>query len=162
MNFSPPSAATFFPTSSPLSSSSSTSGATPNSGGKATTQQQQQQQSNNNQQSSSSSSSTSQANQQPPQPLQAQQSSSALLLTTKTPPCTIYKISLDFLLQSNMAKVEKFNQLCENSMRTIQREISDFSSQFIFTEPNEIMPKQYSFYQKIISSNVITINIVSG
>lgn len=52
-----------------------------------------------------------------------------------------------------MKNNEKFNQLCENSTRTIQRELSNYSSQFIFTDQND-MPKQYSIYQKIISSNV--------
>lgn len=68
-------------------------------------------------------------------------------------PSSIYKINLDFLDQSNLKNNEKFNQLCENSKRTIQREISNFSSQFIFTD-QEDMPRQYSIYQKIISSNV--------
>ncbi|RNA22577.1 GTPase-activating Rap Ran-GAP domain 3 [Brachionus plicatilis] len=68
------------------------------------------------------------------------------------PPCSIYKINLDFLDHSNIRAKEKFNQLCENSTRTIQREINNCSSQFIFTDQDE-MPKQYSIYQKIISSN---------
>lgn len=80
-------------------------------------------------------------------------SSSNLKLTAK-PPCAIYKINLDFLTQSAVKSAEKFNQLCENSSRTIKREISNFTSQFIFTD-QEDMPKQYSIYQKIISSNVI-------
>ena len=47
-----------------------------------------------------------------------------------------------------------FNQLCENSTRTIQRDKSNFSSQFVFNDGE--MPKQYSVYQRIINtSNVI-------
>lgn len=72
--------------------------------------------------------------------------------STSKPPCSIYKINLDFLDHSKQAR-EKFNQLCENSTRTIQREINNRFSQFIFTDQDE-MPKQYSLYQKIISSNV--------
>ncbi|CAF0797732.1 unnamed protein product [Brachionus calyciflorus] len=68
-------------------------------------------------------------------------------------PFSIYKINLDFLHNSNDKTNEKFNQLCENSTRKIQREITNCSSQFIFTDKDVIMPKQYSIYQKIISSN---------
>jgi hypothetical protein len=45
------------------------------------------------------------------------------------------------------------NQLCENSMRTIQRDISNYSSQFIFNDNNDTKPNMISIYQKIISSN---------
>ena len=44
-----------------------------------------------------------------------------------------------------------FNQLCENSTRTIQRDTSNFSSQFIFNDDE--MPKQYSVYQRIINAS---------
>lgn len=70
--------------------------------------------------------------------------------------CTIYKINLDFLNQSNMKTSDKFifNQLCEDSSRTIQRDVSNLTSQFIFND-NDEMARQYSVYQRIINSNVI-------
>ena len=68
-------------------------------------------------------------------------------------PCTIYKINLNFLNKSSERQVEKFNELCENSKRTIKRDTSNYSSQFIFNDQDEIA-KKYSIYQKIISSNV--------
>jgi hypothetical protein len=71
---------------------------------------------------------------------------------TKTP-CTIYNLNLDFLVQSNVKHSEKFNQLIENSTRTIKRDLSNFSSQFLFTNDEE-KNKQYTIYQRIISSNV--------
>jgi hypothetical protein len=75
-------------------------------------------------------------------------------------PCTIYKISLDFLNQSNMKTNDKFmfNQLCENSSRTIQRDVSNIASQFLFNDDE--LSKQYSVYQKIINSNVIIFSIL--
>ena len=80
--------------------------------------------------------------------------SSSQSLQQAKPPSSIYKISLDFLTQMGQKSNEKFrHQLCENSTRTIQREISNFSSQFLFANEDETS-KQYSIYQKIISSNV--------
>lgn len=71
-------------------------------------------------------------------------------------PCTIYKISLDFLNRSNTKTNDKFyfNQLCEDSTRVIQRDISNIASQFIFNENDNEMSRQYSVYQRIINSNV--------
>lgn len=71
-------------------------------------------------------------------------------------PCTIYKINLDFLnhAKSRVNKNFFMNQLCENSMRTIQRDISNYSSQFIFNDNDDTKPNMNSIYQKIISSNV--------
>jgi hypothetical protein len=68
-------------------------------------------------------------------------------------PCTIYKLNLDFLVQSSVKNSEKFNQLIENSTRTIKRDLSNFSSQFLFTNDEE-KNRQYSIYQRIIASNV--------
>ena len=81
--------------------------------------------------------------------------SSSTSTTSNKQPCTIYKINLDFLKNTNAKSSEKFvfNQLCENSTRTIQREISNFSSQFIFTEADEAT-KHNSIYRRIIASNV--------
>jgi hypothetical protein len=67
-------------------------------------------------------------------------------------PSTIYKINLDFLIQSGSN--EKFNQLCENSARTIKREMSNFSSQFIFSDQDDLTNSKHSIYHQIISSNV--------
>ena len=82
--------------------------------------------------------------------------------TTSKQPCTIYKINLDFLKNTSAKSNEKFvfNQLCENSTRTIQREISNYSSQFIFTEPDETT-KHNSIYRRIIASNVSFRNYLS-
>jgi hypothetical protein len=76
----------------------------------------------------------------------------AKLQHTKAP-CTIYKLNLDFLIQPNVKNSEKFNQLIENSTRTIKRDLSNFSSQFLFTNDEE-KNRQYSIYQRIISANV--------
>jgi hypothetical protein len=38
-------------------------------------------------------------------------------------PCTIYRINLDFLIEKSSYEI-KFNQLCENSSRTIKRELN--------------------------------------
>ena len=50
-------------------------------------------------------------------------------------PCTIYRINLDFLIEKSSYEI-KFNQLCENSSRTIKRELNyeNLNSQFIFTQ----------------------------
>jgi len=49
-------------------------------------------------------------------------------------PCSIYKINLDFLVEKSSYEI-KFNQLCENSSRTIKRELNyeNLNSQFIYT-----------------------------
>jgi len=88
-------------------------------------------------------------------------SQQAQQLSTKNP-CTIYKIKLDFLNQSNLKTSDKFifNQLCENSTRTIQRDTSNFSSQFIFNDDE--MPKQYSVYQRIINASNVNILLLSS
>lgn len=67
-------------------------------------------------------------------------------------PCTIYKICLDFLIASNYKVHKKFNQLCEDSKQTIQRDISDYSSQFMFNENDDAL-KMNPIYKNIISSN---------
>ena len=106
----------------------------------------------------------------PLSPMQAQSPTTILnpltspLITNPTPtspankqppkePCTIYKISLEFLIASNYKVNKKFNQLCENSKRTIQRDISDYSSQFIFNDYDDLL-KVNPIYQNIISSNL--------
>ena len=82
-------------------------------------------------------------------------SSSSNLEKNSKEPCTIYKINLDFLNHKKYKVNQNFimNQLCENSMRTIQRDISNYSSQFIFNDNNDTKPNMISIYQKIISSN---------
>lgn len=136
-------------------------------------QQQQQQQDENNQSSSSppnspgiidkdfSSSSTSASNKFPTTTILNSNSSSSSSTTQPTKPCSIYKINLDFLRQSSHKAADKFvfNQLCENSTRTIQREISNYSSQFMFynnesSDNDATTNKHNSIYRKIISSNV--------
>jgi hypothetical protein len=89
-----------------------------------------------------------------PNPLNSQNSKMQLQPQQQAkPPCSIYKISLDFLTQTSQKLSENFrHQLCENSTRTIQREISNFSSQFLFAANDETETSK--IYQKIISSNV--------
>lgn len=52
----------------------------------------------------------------------------------KTFPSIIYKIKLDFLFEKSSHEI-RFNQLCENSSRTIKRELNheNLNSQFIYT-----------------------------
>ncbi len=71
-------------------------------------------------------------------------------------PCTIYNINLNFLNSSASSRSNKkffINQLVENSTRTIKRDTSNYSSQFVFNDSDD-MPQKNSIYQKIITSNV--------
>jgi hypothetical protein len=120
----------------------------------------------NNSSSSNNQSSNNQNEDSPPSSPSAQENSSSSFFASPAanaqsksqqqpaakPPCSIYKISLDFLTQTSQKASDNFrHQLCENSTRTIQREISNFSSQFLFANDDSETSK---IYQKIISSNV--------
>jgi hypothetical protein len=122
--------------------------------------------SSNSNNSSSSNNQSNQNDDSPPSSPSAQENSSSSFFPNPVgssnksqqqqpakPPCSIYKISLDFLTQTSQKANDNFrHQLCENSTRTIQREISNFSSQFLFANDESETSK---IYQKIISSNVI-------
>ncbi len=74
---------------------------------------------------------------------------------------TIYKMTLAYLLQSNI-KSSEFSQLCEDSNRTIQREINSFS--FNMIEPGDsrltayhriiTLVSQFSFESNIYYANI--------
>jgi hypothetical protein len=84
--------------------------------------------------------------------------------------CTIYKIDLNFLnrqlinknkgsgdknsSKSKIAENIVFNQLCETSKRTIQREINNMNPRFLFNDQNFKQNHKNSIYKNIINSNV--------
>jgi hypothetical protein len=78
-------------------------------------------------------------------------------------PCTIYRINLDFLIEKSSYEI-KFNQLCENSSRTIKRELNyeNLNSQFIFTQKLHEQNSSSTFSSTYVNAENTLSNLVSG
>ena len=78
-------------------------------------------------------------------------------------PCTIYRINLDFLIEKSSYEI-KFNQLCENSSRTIKRELNyeNLNSQFIFTQKLHEQNSSSTLSSTSVNAENTLSNLVSG
>jgi hypothetical protein len=78
-------------------------------------------------------------------------------------PCTIYRINLDFLIEKSSYEI-KFNQLCENSSRTIKRELNyeNLNSQFIFTQKLHEQNSSSTLSSTYVNAENTLSNLVSG